>query len=225
MPILDRLRPNVWVLVLMPMFLVGISARECRANPFAALLFAECLRTATASAKIGNRERGSVVRQTSEITCGPAALATLLTYYYQEKTGEREIAELSGTMQKGTTTLLGLQKACRAKGYEATGYRMTLPQLLQEIASSRVPVLVHLKEPTLHYALVTGAVGDHILVSDPAWGEITIHEADFLRRWSSKVLAVKSSRPANEELLAHSQDSAKTRLHTLQSASSLMSSF
>lgn len=205
--------------------LIGTYTEAGRADPFTIVLLCQCLRTATAPARINSYSRGPIILQTSEVTCGPAALATLLHFYFGEDCTEAEVTELAGTFKKGTTTLLALHDVCVAKGYEAIGYKMTLPQLLQEVHSSNVPVLVHFKEPTLHYALVTGDVGDLMLVSDPAWGEVTMHKDDFSRRWSNKALVVRSSRPANTETLKHRQDSAEIRLESLGKASRMMSFF
>ena len=170
--------------------------------------------------------QGAILRQTSEVTCGPTALASLLNFYYGENTSEAKLAELSNTYSKGTTTLLGLRDSCLAIGYHATGYKMTLPQLINETDSSGVPVLVHFKEPTMHYALVAGQVGDFILVSDPSLGNISMSVDDFQRRWSNKVLVVKSeTRPANKEIVVNRKQSAAIRLNTLARAGNLMSSF
>lgn len=203
--------------------LCGACPRVGQANPFAILMLGECLRITNSQARIGSQSRGSIIMQTSEVTCGPAALATLLHYYFGEDCTEAELTELTGTYRKGTTTLLSLYNVCQAKGYEPIGYKMTLPQLIEEVRRSGVPVLVHFKEPTLHYALVDGAVGDFLLVSDPAWGEVTIHKDDFLRRWSGKALVVRSSRPIRTELTKKRQDSANTRLDSLSKAGRMMS--
>lgn len=137
------------------------------------------------------RQRG-VILQTSWMTCGPAAVASLLKFYFGEDTSEDEIARLAHTYEKRTSTLLDLRDACRAKGYEATGYRLTLPQLLNQIETGGVPVVAHFKEPSHHYVLVTGQEGDRILVSDPARGNTSMKVKDFLRRWSGNALVVKS---------------------------------
>ena len=168
--------------------------------------------------------RGAVIRQTSDLTCGPAAVATLLKFYFSENTTEDEIAKIAGTYEKGTSSLLDLRNACRIKGYEAIGYRMTLPQLLREIEKSGVPVVVHFKEPSLHFALVVGQVGNFILVSDPSRGNVSMDVADFLHRWDNHALVVKASHPVDRTIAEKRKRSAETRLQTLNRANLLMSS-
>lgn len=162
-----------------------------------------------------------LIRQTTEVTCGPAAVASLLKFYFGVDTSEEEMAKLSGTYENKTSSLLGLRNACRAKGFEAVGYRMTLPQMLEEVESRGVPVVIHFNEPSLHYALVIGRVGNFIIVSDPSQGNISMDVGDFKRRWSGAVLVVRSSRPANRALVERRKRSAETRLETLRRAGSL----
>jgi hypothetical protein len=178
------------------------------------------LQSPSASAPQG----GNLIRQTSDLTCGPAAVATLLKFYFGENTTEDEIAKLAGTYEKRTSSLLDLRNACRAKGYQAAGYRMTLPQLIREAETSGVPVIVHFKEPTLHFALVVGQAGEFILASDPSLGNVSIDVKDFLRRWDNHVLVVKSSRPVNREIAEKRKRSAEKRLKSLNRANLLMSS-
>lgn len=166
-----------------------------------------------------------LIRQTTDVTCGPAAVASLLRFYFGVDTSEEEMARLSGTYENKTSSLLGLRNACRAKGFEAHGYRMSLPQMLDEVDSRGVPVVVHFNEPSLHFALVIGRVGDFVIVSDPSQGNISMDISDFKRRWSGAVLVVRSSRPANRALVERRKRSAGTRLETLKRAGTLPTRF
>ena len=144
----------------------------------------------TAAAADGVSNDG-VVRQRAELTCGPAALATLLTYHLGDPCTEDELAKLAGTYTERGTSLLGLRNACSAKGYEAVGYRMTLPQLRTALEQGGVPLIVHYREPLAHFAVVVAVETDAVLVSDPSSGCVTLTLDDFTRRWSGAVLAVR----------------------------------
>jgi uncharacterized protein len=181
---------------------------------------AKALRTVEAAKPA---QRKTIIRQTSQATCGPASLATLLTFYFNDPVTEEEMVKLTGTDNKTMAKLLDLRNASRARGYKADGFRMQLPQLLREVEKSGVPVLVHFKEPTQHFLLVVGSAGDFILVSDPSRGEVSIHQTDFLRRWDNFALVVKTTRPVNSALVEKRKRSAETRIQTLRQASSLMS--
>lgn len=167
--------------------------------------------------------RKSVIRQTSPATCGPAAIATLLTFYFDDPATEEEVMKLAGTDRKSISNLRQLRNACRARGYQAEGFRLSLQQLLQKVEKTGTPVLVHLKEPTQHYVLVVGSAEDFILISDPSRGEVSIHRLDFLRRWDNFALVVRPTGYVNRELLEQRKRSAEIRIQTLRRANSLMS--
>lgn len=168
--------------------------------------------------------RKSVIRQSSPATCGPAVLATLLTVFFDDPTGEEEMIALTGTDKKTVSSLKQLAGACAAKeGYAAEGRRWNVPRLLRELDVSDVPVIAHLKRPTEHYVLVVGRVDDYLLLSDPDRGDITVHLTDFLRRWDGFVLVVKSSRPVDKTVKSARLRSAEKRLRTLDRTNTLMS--
>jgi len=168
-----------------------------RSDPFFWLIGLQEVRMLGVVQQLHKCNTWETIHQSSEYTCGPAALATLLSFYLDEPATEVEIAKISGTFKEGTTTLLGLRNAARLKGHDAIGYQMTLPQLLDQLDSSTIPVLVHFQQPELHYVLVTGHLGDdYLIVSDPAVGDVVMQQADFLRRWSNKALVVKAERIA-----------------------------
>jgi predicted double-glycine peptidase len=177
-----------------------------------------------------------IIRQTGPATCGPAALATLLTFYLDDPVTEAEMVALTGTDRKTMSKMSELVNASHARGHKANGYclgeynkddgscrRPKLPDLLGMIERRGVPVLVHFKEPTQHFVLAVGGVGDFILVADPAHGEVAMHLSDFLRRWDGFVLVVTPSRPVEGGLAERRRRSAETRLETLRRAGSLMS--
>jgi hypothetical protein len=189
--------------------------------PFA--LCVPSMRTSDADAAPKVHRHKAIIRQTGPATCGPAALATLLTFYFDDPVTEQEISKLTGTDKKTMSSLRELRDASRALGYKAEGVRGTLPAILRQVETSGVPVIVHFKEPTQHYVLVVGHADDFILVSDPARGEVSLHRTDFLRRWDNFALIVNSaSRKANGDLIERRRRSAETRLQTLRRANSMM---
>lgn len=164
------------------------------------------------------------IRQSSPSTCGPAALATLFTVYFNDPTTEDEMLKLTGTDKHTISTSKQLAAACsRKEGYKAEVRRWNLARLLREVDSSDVPFVAHLKEPTEHYVLVVSRVGEFFLLFDPDRGDVTIHRTDFLRRWSGHVLVVISSRDVDASLIDVRKRSAERRIRILSRASSLRS--
>jgi predicted double-glycine peptidase len=160
----------------------------------------------------------NVVRQSTSATCGPAALATLWTFFFFDPTSEEEAMKLTGTDKSTVTNLKQLQNASTAKGYQVEGRNWNIVRLRRHLKTETLPVLVHLSKPTDHFVLVVGYVDGYLLVTDPADGNYSIHETDFTRRWDGKILLVRSAKPINEPLIHERRRSAEIRLDTLNRA-------
>ena len=124
-----------------------------------------------------------VIGQTDWYTCGPAAVATLLTYYYGIPTAETEALEpaegfmremgLEPGPEQGINAL-ALKKTLEAKGILTKGYRVKPEDLRGYFARGGLPVIVHLTKPQKHFVVAVGMVGDQIVLADPSWGRSII---------------------------------------------------
>jgi len=102
-----------------------------------------------------------IVRQTDWYTCGPAAVATLLTYYYNIPTTEAEALELAeGFMRaqglepaKGINAL-ALKQTLEAKGILTKGFRVKPEALKDYFDRGGLPLIAHLTEPQKHFVVV-----------------------------------------------------------------------
>lgn len=121
----------------------------------------------------------SVLEQTSEYTCGAAAVATLLTYFYGISTSERDVLELvyasmrargeRPTQGKGLTAY-DLKGALAAKGIPSKGFLVKPAALQDYFVRGGLPVIIHLSKPEKHFVVVVGMVGNQIVIADPSWG-------------------------------------------------------
>ena len=135
--------------------------------------------------------RAHVVIQEWDLSCGAAALATLLRYQYGEPVTEKEVAvalmnrpeylqhpELVQIRQG--FSLLDLKRYTDALGYlgVATG-KMELKDLL-----ARAPIMVPVNVLGYnHFVIFRGLRGNRVLLADPAWGNRTMLVSDFLAAW------------------------------------------
>lgn len=118
-----------------------------------------------------------VVRQTEWYTCGPAALATLLSYYYEVPATEQEMLALAVGAMRGTNrdptrgiTLLALKEALEEKGIPSQGYRVTLQALADYFRRGGPPVILHVTRPQLHYVVAVGILESEVVLADPSRG-------------------------------------------------------
>ena len=132
-----------------------------------------------------------VVTQQWDLSCGAAALTTILNYQFGDAITEREVA--IGLMQRAEYvenpelvqlrqgfSLLDLKRLVDERGYEGVGFgQMTLESLL-EYAPAITPIRTNGYN---HFVVVRGMAGDRILLADPAWGNVTKTRDDFERAW------------------------------------------
>lgn len=137
-----------------------------------------------------------VVKQQLDYSCGAAALATLLTYYFGDETSEREVLELLTAQltqnelelkERQGFSLLDLKNVAQAKGYRAAGFKLTIEQLKQLAA----PVLVFV-EPRgyKHFAILRGVDRGRVFLADPSRGNLRMSISMFLREWHGIVFVL-----------------------------------
>jgi predicted double-glycine peptidase len=132
-----------------------------------------------------------VVLQKWDISCGAAALATLLTYQLHDPVSERQVAlaMLHGTdplkvKYRGGFSLLDMKKYAASRGFEADGYEgMTIADLVK-MAPLIVPI--HILD-YYHFVIVRGLVGDRVVLADPAYGNRTMPLDEFMQSWNSGI--------------------------------------
>jgi uncharacterized protein len=132
-----------------------------------------------------------VVMQKWDLSCGSAALATLLTYDLGDPVSERAVATAMlrrtdplKVRVRGGFSLLDLQEYAEGRGYEATGYGEMTMQDLPEFLPAIVPVHIHGYD---HFVVVRGIRDGKVLFADPAFGKRTLGTIEFERAWVQKV--------------------------------------
>lgn len=137
-----------------------------------------------------------VVKQDRDYSCGAAALATLLQYYFGDATSEQDLltllegeltAEEKRKKERRGFSLLDLKHVAEQKGYDAGGFQLTLSELSQVAA----PVIVFL-EPMgyKHFAVYRGMKGDRVYLADPARGNLRMSLGRFQREWKGVVFVL-----------------------------------
>jgi predicted double-glycine peptidase len=132
-----------------------------------------------------------VVVQQWDLSCGAAALATLLNYQHGDPVSEREIAkgliereeylaEPSLVRARHGFSLLDLKRYVEMRGYQGIGYgQLTLEDLI-----ARAPVIVPVKfHGYNHFVVFRGALGNRVLLADPAFGNHTMLASKFEDAW------------------------------------------
>ena len=128
-----------------------------------------------------------VVVQEWDLSCGAAALATILNYQHNEAVSEREIAkglikrdayvaDPSLVRARHGFSLLDLKRYVDGRGYEGIGYGKLVVEDLIERAPIMVPVRLRGYN---HFVVFRGILGGSVLVADPAFGNRTMSIEKF----------------------------------------------
>jgi uncharacterized protein len=135
--------------------------------------------------------RANVMIQNWDLSCGAAALGTLLRYEFGEPVTEKEIAR--GLMSRGEYiehpelvqiregfSLLDLKRYVQTRGYKGLGFgQLDLNDLIE-----RAPIMIPINALGYnHFVIFRGVMGDRVLLADPAWGNRTMTLDKFQRMW------------------------------------------
>jgi len=131
------------------------------------------------SATYRDQKYAGVIAQTTDYSCGAAALASLLTFFFGIPVDEHEVLALveeqivgRGDVPSSESGLsaLDLRDAAYTAGLLTAGYRMNTQQLKDYFARSGLPVIAHVTRPRQHYIVVVGVADEHVMIADPGWG-------------------------------------------------------
>lgn len=135
--------------------------------------------------------RDKVVVQQWDLSCGAAALATLLNYQHGDFVTEKEIAKSLIQREEYIAnpalvraregfSLFDLKRYVDQRGYEGIGYgKLELPEIID-----RAPVMVPVNlKGYNHFVIFRGIGGNRVLLADPAWGNRTMPIEKFEKAW------------------------------------------
>ena len=142
-------------------------------------------------------KRQNVVMQRRDYSCGAAAMATLVRYYWGDQVNEETFLkaldklltpeEVADRIKNGLS-ITDLKRAAVAKGYSATLGKLPFGKLVE----SKVPVILGVTiEGFDHFVVYRGWDGQYVYLADPIQGNVRLHTCDFVKQWQKNaILAV-----------------------------------
>lgn len=132
-----------------------------------------------------------VVVQQWDLSCGAAALTTILKYQHGDTVTEKEVAMgLMGREEyiknpmivniRQGFSLLDLKRYSDGRGYRGIGYgKLTLDDLVE-----KAPIIVPINTFGYnHFVIFRGTLGNRVLLADPGWGNRTLLTKEFNKMW------------------------------------------
>jgi predicted double-glycine peptidase len=129
----------------------------------------------------------NVITQKSDLSCGAAALATLLTYQFGDRVSEKEVT--AGLIRRQEYiehpelvrvregfSLLDLKRYVTTRGYTGIGYgNLEISDLV-----GLAPIIVAVSPLGYnHFVIFKGMIGDQVFLADPAFGNRTMSREKF----------------------------------------------
>ena len=142
----------------------------------------------------------TAIQQHDISDCAAACIASVARHYGQDVPISL-IRERSGTSQAGTS-IKGILDACRAIGFQATGYKSD-DKSFAALAGLQEPVILHIinEREDLHFVVLYGLRGAKARVMDPSRGKmLNIPVARLREQWTGYLVTLRPdpARPASE---------------------------
>ena len=143
-----------------------------------------------------------VVRQKWDLSCGSAALSTLLTFDVDDPVGEEEIitsilrrADPVKIRARQGFSLLDLKRFAVSRGHEADGYGKLDLKHLAQMAPAIVPTVIGGND---HFVVFRGVEDGHVLLADPGFGNRSMTVDQFEAVWPRRIAFVVRPKDGQE---------------------------
>lgn len=138
----------------------------------------------------------NVVMQRRDYSCGPASLATVARYYWDDDVSEEAFLvaamramteeEFEDRRENGLS-MTDLRRAAVALGYFSSIGRVSM----DELCESKIPVVLRIKlDGFEHFVVYRGIVDDRVCLADPIRGNLRLSVEEFLQQWTDGAILV-----------------------------------
>lgn len=135
----------------------------------------------------------TVFKQQYDFSCGSAALASLLSFHYEDPVKELDVfSDMwehgdQEKIQKMGFSLLDMKNYLERKGYSADGFKIELEQL----AEADIPAITIINNNGyMHFVIIKGLDQNRALIGDPAQGVKSMDLETFRALWEHRILFV-----------------------------------
>ena len=126
----------------------------------------------------------NIEKQDLDESCGSAALATILRFYYGAEVYEKDIIKIVNDIANdNTASFADLKQAATNFGFNAVGLSIDFDTLKK----IKIPALLYLKyRDNDHFSVLKGISNTHVSLADPSWGNRTFTVHQFRELWQVK---------------------------------------
>jgi len=135
----------------------------------------------------------TIYKQKYDFSCGSAALASLLSFHYDDVVDEFSVFQNmfnqgdQEKIQEHGFSLLDMKLYLARRGYQSNGFRISLEQL----AEAKIPAITIINNKGyMHFVIIKGSNEREVLVGDPAIGLKVIDKEEFKKMWNKQIVFV-----------------------------------
>jgi len=141
-----------------------------------------------------------IVKQKFDYSCGASALATLMTYYFNDDVTEKDVLkwvtkrlnnEKIKEIKQNGLSILDLEMFAKSRGYQPSSVKLKLSAIpkLKLIG----PIIVYLEigeDKFKHFSILQGSNGDRVFLADSSRGFIRKSIHDFSKEWTQGIALI-----------------------------------
>lgn len=139
----------------------------------------------------------TIYKQQYDFSCGSAALASLLSFHYNDTVNEQSVFldmyEYGNKekIKKLGFSLLDMKRYLERRGYQSDGFKINLDQLVKAKAPA---ITIINNKGYMHFIIVKDVNDDEVLVGDPALGVKVIPRNEFVEMWNHRIMFLINDR-------------------------------
>lgn len=126
-----------------------------------------------------------IEKQDADYSCGSAATATILRYFYGKDVYEKDILEVVIDVgDDGTASFSDLEQAVKRFGFKAVGLTLSFDRLKH----IQIPAIAYLRyRDNDHFSVIRGINEQGtVWLGDPSWGNRKFSESRFRQMWETR---------------------------------------
>lgn len=138
----------------------------------------------------------TIMRQQYDYSCGSAAVASLLSYHYNDPISEADVfrgmfalADPDKVRREGFS-MLDMKRYLESRGYRADGFRLPIEMMREKVALPAIALVT--LDGFRHFVVIKGISDQEVYVGDPTRGLRVYSKAQFLEFWDGTAFVIRN---------------------------------
>ncbi|NOR71529.1 MAG: peptidase C39 [Methylomarinum sp.] len=151
----------------------------------------------------------TIYKQKYDFSCGSAALASLLTFHYDDRVDEQSVFldmyqhGNENKIKKLGFSLLDMKRYLERRGYNSDGFKINLEQL---ITSNAPAITIINNKGYMHFIIIKAVNDDYVLIGDPALGVKVFSREEFTSMWGNRIVFLIKDNQSGKALFQDDRD-------------------